>query len=51
LAFEAFAVVRRQQRVMKMRHFDVRCWRDVNGKISEMRTGEGDPDRHAAGSF
>ena len=42
---EAFAVVREgSKRVMKMRHFDVQMLGGMslhNGKISEMRTGEG----------
>lgn len=42
---EAFAVVREgSKRVMKMRHFDVQLLGGMslhNGKISEMRTGEG----------
>ncbi len=42
---EAFAVVREgSKRVMKMRHFDVQMLGGIslhNGKISEMRTGEG----------
>ena len=42
---EAFAVVREgSKRVMKMRHFDVQMIGGIslhNGKISEMRTGEG----------
>ena len=42
---EAFAVVREgSKRVMKMRHFDVQVLGGMslhNGKISEMRTGEG----------
>jgi len=42
---EAFAVVREaSRRVMKMRHFDVQLMGAMalhNGKISEMRTGEG----------
>ncbi|MCY7371186.1 MAG: preprotein translocase subunit SecA [Polaromonas sp.] len=42
---EAFAVVREgSKRVMKMRHFDVQLQGGMslhNGKISEMRTGEG----------
>jgi preprotein translocase subunit SecA len=42
---EAFAVVREgSKRVMKMRHFDVQLMGGMslhNGKISEMRTGEG----------
>ncbi|OYU42733.1 MAG: preprotein translocase subunit SecA, partial [Burkholderiales bacterium PBB4] len=42
---EAFAVVREgSKRVMKMRHFDVQILGGMalhNGKISEMRTGEG----------
>ncbi len=42
---EAFAVVREgSKRVMKMRHFDVQLLGGIslhNGKISEMRTGEG----------
>jgi preprotein translocase subunit SecA len=42
---EAFAVVREgSKRVMKMRHFDVQMLGGLslhNGKISEMRTGEG----------
>ncbi|MBC7547988.1 MAG: preprotein translocase subunit SecA, partial [Polaromonas sp.] len=42
---EAFAVVREGgKRVMKMRHFDVQLLGGMslhNGKISEMRTGEG----------
>ncbi|MDP3796442.1 MAG: preprotein translocase subunit SecA [Polaromonas sp.] len=42
---EAFAVVREGgKRVMKMRHFDVQMLGGIslhNGKISEMRTGEG----------
>lgn len=42
---EAFAVVREgSKRVMKMRHFDVQLLGAMalhNGKISEMRTGEG----------
>jgi preprotein translocase subunit SecA len=42
---EAFAVVREGgKRVMKMRHFDVQLLGGIslhNGKISEMRTGEG----------
>lgn len=46
---EAFAVVREgSKRVMKMRHFDVQLLGGMslhNGKISEMRTGEGKTDR------
>jgi preprotein translocase subunit SecA len=42
---EAFAVVREgSKRIMKMRHFDVQMLGGIalhNGKISEMRTGEG----------
>ncbi|WP_327081655.1 preprotein translocase subunit SecA [Polaromonas sp. CG_9.5] len=42
---EAFAVVREgSKRIMKMRHFDVQMMGGMslhNGKISEMRTGEG----------
>jgi preprotein translocase subunit SecA len=42
---EAYAVVREaSKRVMKMRHFDVQMLGGIslhNGKISEMRTGEG----------
>jgi len=42
---EAFAVVREgSKRIMKMRHFDVQILGGMslhNGKISEMRTGEG----------
>ncbi|MFM1980372.1 MAG: hypothetical protein RLZ68_1637, partial [Pseudomonadota bacterium] len=42
---EAFAVVREgSKRIMKMRHFDVQLLGGMslhNGKISEMRTGEG----------
>ena len=42
---EAFAVVREaSKRVMKMRHFDVQLMGGIalhNGKIAEMRTGEG----------
>jgi preprotein translocase subunit SecA len=42
---EAFAVVREaSKRVMKMRHFDVQMVGGIalhNGKIAEMRTGEG----------
>ena len=42
---EAFAVVREgSKRIMKMRHFDVQLMGGMslhNGKISEMRTGEG----------
>ena len=42
---EAFAVVREgSKRVMKMRHFDVQLIGGMalhNGKIAEMRTGEG----------
>ena len=42
---EAFAVVREgSKRVMKMRHFDVQLMGGMalhNGKIAEMRTGEG----------
>ena len=42
---EAFAVVREgSKRIMKMRHFDVQMLGGMslhNGKISEMRTGEG----------
>ena len=42
---EAFAVVREgSRRIMKMRHFDVQMLGGIslhNGKISEMRTGEG----------
>jgi preprotein translocase subunit SecA len=42
---EAFAVVREgSKRVMKMRHFDVQLLGGMslhNGKIAEMRTGEG----------
>ncbi len=45
LAVEAFAVVREaSKRVMKMRHFDVQLQGAMglhNGKIAEMRTGEG----------
>ncbi|MEP6557516.1 MAG: DEAD/DEAH box helicase, partial [Burkholderiales bacterium] len=45
LAVEAFAVVREgSKRVMKMRHFDVQVQGAMglhNGKIAEMRTGEG----------
>ncbi len=45
LLAEAFAVVREgSKRVMKMRHFDVQLLGGMalhNGKISEMRTGEG----------
>jgi preprotein translocase subunit SecA len=42
---EAFAVVREgSKRVMKMRHFDVQLVGGIalhNGKVAEMRTGEG----------
>ena len=42
---EAFAVVREaSKRVLKMRHFDVQMMGGIGlhqGKISEMRTGEG----------
>ena len=42
---EAFAAVREgSKRIMKMRHFDVQMMGGMslhNGKISEMRTGEG----------
>lgn len=42
---EAFAVVREaSKRVMKMRHFDVQMVGGLalhNGKVAEMRTGEG----------
>ena len=45
LLVEAFAVVREaSKRVMKMRHFDVQLIGAMalhNGKIAEMRTGEG----------
>ena len=45
LLTEAFAVVREgSKRIMKMRHFDVQMMGGMslhNGKISEMRTGEG----------
>ena len=45
VAVEAFAVVREgSKRVMKMRHFDVQLQGGLalhNGKIAEMRTGEG----------
>ena len=48
---EAFAVVREgSKRVMKMRHFDVQLLGGMslhNGKISEMRTGEGKTLMHS----
>ena len=51
---EAFAVVREAgKRVLNMRHFDVQLLGGIalhNGKIAEMRTGEGkDAGRDAAG--